>query len=382
MRHSTLECFLSGQDNLSELLKDRNICPQTIQNIIDGGYYVVEAAGLRLLDRYYGEYSCSIPIDAVSNDGFHIDTYPNREIPIVDVASVTEAQEYIDSKYSEMSPEIKERIVFRGQNTSYYTQRIYVNPWVRLRNGKEPSLVPSYWRKNAKSLIIDEPVNLLKSVYADSLIYDGIDTIGLVKQNYEKYGIYTISELADYNDPISKEYYRRWMINKTMAPDLALLAQHYGLATTCLDVTFDLHVAFFFAAYQYRMLENGKATYSYNPNDESVVYCLLYTDSSLKASRDMVEKISSFDHLTPVRPIEQHCALVHHHALDINGSAGHILMGFRMKDNFDVSDIPEPEKLFPPPSKDLFYARLLDMKYNSSCIELWQDVVEYDFLDC
>lgn len=372
--------FSRSQENLQEVLKKRHISPETIQSLIDDGYYVMESDCSRLMDRYDGHYSHYIPIDAVHDDGIHFEIYRDREIPIVDVGSVEEVQEYLSKTYQKMNPETRERFVYRGQNTSYYVQRKHTNPWFRLRNGKEPSLIPGYWRSNLKlSSGLQAPANIFQTVLADPIIYYGIDIEELHRRNCQKYGYHSLSDLADFDDPISQEYHRRWELNKIYAPDIWLLAQHYGFSTACLDVTFDLKVAFFFAAYKFQTLNNGKATYRYNPNRDAVVYCLLYTDTPLRLSRDLVTNIACFDHLTPKRPLTQHCSLVGHNALDINGSAANILVGFRMKEGFDASEIPKPPELFPGPTEDPFYERLLDMKYNSSAKEWWQEVVDYDF---
>jgi len=380
MMFDTLEFFVESQHTLGKILQKRNVCPETIQSIIDDGYYMLECENSFILDRYCGGFNRSIPIDAISDDGFHFEIFRNKEIPIVDVSSVAEAQEYLDRKYTKMNPQIRDRIVYRGQNTSYYLQRKHTNPWIHLRNGKEPSLIPSYWRqKTTDTPIMEEPVNILRTCYADPLIYYGIDVANLSRQNYQKYGPHDISDLADFEDPSSREYYRRWVTNKIALTDITLLAQHYGFPTPCLDVTFDLKVAFFFASHKFQKLDNNKATYRLKPNEDSIVYCLLYTDPALKPSRDMVTEISCFDHLTPKRPLVQSCALVYHNALDINGSAAYILMGFRIKKNFDTSNLPEPAKLFPSPSEDPFYERLLDMKHNSAYKKIWEDVVEYEF---
>lgn len=373
--------FSKSQDNLRKVLKQRHICSKTIESLINDGYYLSELhSPHNIMDRYDGNYDHFIPLDDVSDDGIHLEIYSDREIPIINVDSVGQAQEYLNNKYSRVNPEVKERFVYRGQNTSYYIQRKHTNPWFRLRNGKEPSLIPSYWRMAPTvTSVLDEPMNIFRTALADPIIYHGIDIEALYRQNLQKYGLHTISDLAFFDDPISQEYHRRWMLNKIYAPDIGLLAQHYGFPTTCLDVTFDLRVAFFFAAYKFQTLPNRKATYRYNLNNDAIVYCFLYSDPLLLPSKNMVTNICSFDHLKPQRPLTQHCALVNHNALDINGSAANILVGFKMNENFDSSELPKPEELFPAPSQDPFYERLLDMKYNSASKEWWQDVVDYDF---
>ena len=132
----------------ANFLKKYHICPETIQSLIDDGDYVMESDCSRLMARYDGHYSHYIPINAVYDDGIHFEIYIDREIPIVDGGSVEEAQEYLGKTYYKMNPEIGERFVYRGQNTSYYVQRKHTNPWLRSRNGKEPSLIPGYWRTN------------------------------------------------------------------------------------------------------------------------------------------------------------------------------------------------------------------------------------------
>ncbi len=201
------------------------------------------------------------------------------------------------------------------------------------------------------------------------------------KENFEKYGIHTNSDLEDFNDEESNEYYKRWkdiIVSPYYKQTLTALEQHYGLQTLGLDVTFDLGVAFFFATNQFVKKSNGKATFV--PKDdfkESVVYCFRFSSPAVYKTNWLIDKIDIFSHIPPIRPLRQTCALPFFHFTEINAAAANISIKIALDKNFDMTGIPEARNLFPDSDEDLFYKELLRMKKKSP--EFFADIVEYEF---
>lgn len=345
-----------------------------IEELLNSGYiYYCENGKPRLLDRYY-DISASLDMDTIKRD-----VCPQKELQTFKVCSLKDAQAIINRQLLSLSRDLKNRIVFRGENTAYYlASRAFPNPHIRVRNGREPSLIPSYWRQFASNnyTVAEDPPDLLKSLYAYPLIYEGIDIDQAFKSFIEENKIISMSDLEEISNVAAKTIYDRYTKNMIFGKDSLLLAQHYGLKTANLDVTYDLKVALFFALYKFERNFHGKATYVRNPNSNSVVYCLLLPDSE-SSKRGMITQIDMYDHIPALRPIVQKCALIHHNFLEINKSAAHILFALDMSPDFDFSEIPLPAELFPPPSKDEFYKHILKLKKDIS--GGWDDIVEYDF---
>jgi hypothetical protein len=93
------------------------------------------------------------------------------------------------------------------------------NPRVADADGKERMIVPGFWRSSVGHGMSDRPVpepgSILTSIFADPLIYRGIENWqDLSRRNFERYGIHTLSDLEHFPDPESQEYFKRWKTHK------------------------------------------------------------------------------------------------------------------------------------------------------------------------
>ena len=326
---------------------------------------------LILIDMYYGVY------ERYKNIVNYYDKDLLPPVRTVWVSSLKEAQDAIADFTKNWN---KNRfLTFRGMNREYFLNRKYKNPLSPKIDGKEPSLLPSYWRNhdNDEDAILEE--QFFRTSFAEELIYNGIDVAELAKRNTEKYGIHSISDLEDDDDPISQEYYKRWQAKTYDLGEAALLAQHYGFCTRDLDITFDLAVGSFFAAYKFIMKENGKATYKPNINKEAAVYCFDFGHSIRKENEFSSSRL--FAHAFPERPKRQKCVGYGAGFMEFNEPAGHIVYRLKLNDDFDIAELPKPEELFPSRQEDAFYDLLLQYKEKYKDFEFAKCIVEYEFND-
>ncbi|MCX6876625.1 MAG: hypothetical protein NTW21_22880 [Verrucomicrobia bacterium] len=146
--------------------------------------------------------------------------------------------------------------------------------------------------------------------------------------------------------------------------EVPLVQQHYGIASSGLDVTFDLGTALFFATHSLGWTADGKGQDTAIPGDEisGVVYCLKFTDPPLRSTSAMVTELGIFDKYPPLRPLRQSCALPDFDSLAINEAMADTDAILVLEKHFDSSGIPTVTDLFPSPEDDPFYKVLLDAK--------------------
>lgn len=367
--------FFEYQKELYETLAELGVAQSRIVDLLNSGYFCIpnKDGAIQICDRYY-DISVALGIEAVKQN-----IPPQKELHSFSVRSLEDACAVVEKQLVQINPSLKDRIVFRGENTVHFLKkRAFPNPLVCAKNGLELSLIPSYWRQYTSNNynIADEMHDYLgKRPGIDSLIYARInleDGIHIIR-NHE---VHSMSDFENIDDPLAQEIYHRFSENKVYGSDDILLSQHYGIKTPCLDVTFDLKTALFFSLYKFVKLDNGKATYVKNANKNAMVFCLLFTDPCL-STQDMITKIDMFDHIPPIRPLVQKCALVDHDFLSINKSAAHIMFALKISPEFEFAGIPLPQDIFPCVSEDKFYKYVLEMKTNYP--EYWGDIIEYDF---
>lgn len=277
---------------------------------------------------------------------------------------------------------------FRGQPRDYWTSRAVPNPRISDDQRKERIITPSYWRSFLERPLSSRDMESSKSIFqtnfADSLIYHGIpDWQTLSQRNHERYGPhYSISDLEDFPDPESQEYYKRWVRHKVQAgfgSEYPLIEQHYGKPTIGLDVTFDLGVAAFFASHSWSpSADSTKATYLpiEEGRHEGVVYLLRFRDPAVKRTDYLVNSLGVFEHLPVVRPLRQRCGLPAFHGHEIAAAARDLDAVILLDASFDTSGLPEPEYLFPI-EDDPFYLALLEQRKRFE--GRWSWVVDYEF---
>lgn len=262
------------------------------------------------------------------------------------------------------------RMTFRGQSREYHMQRPFPNPVQADSAGLERLIIPSFWRRfhgDWKGRFgSGQPESIFQTWEGDALVYYGLPPASeLSERNMKRYGIHSMSDLEDFDDPESREYGRRWRTYKMMPhPNLFLIEQHYGIDTCGLDVTFDPGTAIYFATNKFRKTPEGKAFYEEIETGEhqGVLYSFVFTNPGVTSTRDLIREVGIFGHIPPTRPIRQQCALLGFDAYSFNAALTDVDAVFYLKPDFDTKGLPRFRELFPGPDEDPFYAALLDIR--------------------
>lgn len=189
-----------------------------------------------------------------------------------------------------------------------------------------------------------------------------------------------MSDLENFPDPESREYYRRYIKFKVELGhnvDMPLVEQHYGIKTNGLDVTFDIGVALFFAVNQAKRDSHDRVVFERASSDlpTGVVYMFVFRDPPLSTTQDMVEQVLTFKHLHPEWPIRQRCGLPFFHAWCINEAICDCQGILEIAPDFDDAGLPTAAELFPGPDQDPFYRVALDFRRRNP--DRYGDFVEY-----
>lgn len=369
---------------LQEKLRSIGMYDEIINDIISSGYYMMNQSDEIIYDSFYGRrYSISIEV-LKKNLQNNTQIFRPRGIQSIEVKSIADAKIQIDKFISKFNPELSNRWAYRGENSIFTFKRKFLNPWISNSNGEERSLMPSHWRgfrNDYMKRISYSSRSIFQTIHADDIIYDGIkDFRNLSAKNYNKYGIHTLSDLEDFPEPENQEYFKRWQahkINPYNSPDMYYLEQHYGFSTPCLDITFDLATAMFFALNKYVEIDRIKKVATYKPVDDisqSVVYVFCFP-SDIMTSNDIIRKFDVFSHLEPLRPLRQTCQQFGTNMFNINEPAAYIALQVRFSSDFDLEGLPTQKDLIPFADEDKFYAKLLEMK--SKDPDIWGNITEY-----
>lgn len=346
-----------------------------VDKLIESGYFL-HPDGNQIRDSLHG---FDLPLD---NKMFDDDFQKEGNIERVHyIKSLSEALEIIEKNRKHLLDE--GMMSFRGQTREYFIKRSFPNPFFNI-NGKERLIIPSAWRKFANmNDLLDRPIDpytpILKSIYGDGVVYYGLDIQEIFDYNKKKYGIHSLSETGDFPEDFNKEFYKRYSQIRLGMNDyyLAALEQHYGFETCGLDITYDLPTAIFFATHEYKNIL-GKATYErLNDLSESIVYSFVFRAPSVRKTDFLIDSIPIFDHLKPLRPQVQNCALPYFQFDEFNGANCNFHIAFKLSEDFNFDGIPSAKDLFPSKNEDKFYERLLEMKAidpdNYGCVP------EYEF---
>lgn len=396
-KHSETHADLikDSQIELDKLLVKERINRSLRNKIIQSGYAYLKGASLYGLgegvpcvsDGFYGsKWNCGLIPFETFIDYIRKDEEPfwKYSPPTYKVESLDHAVELLKSNRHKKFFS-NGRMCFRGQSQGYCIKRPFPNPFIADKKGYEPLLIPSFWRsylKNLNQRPVNTPSSIFCTVFADDIIYFGIKNWkSLAVENIKRYGIHTMSDLEDFPDPESQEYGRRWRIHRVNGPydvQLPLLEQHYGMRTAGLDVTFDLETALFFAVNKFVNGEGSKAKYLpvRNHKHHGIVYCMVYEDPPLTKTSDLVTELRVFEHVPPVRPLRQKCALPFFGAMNINESITEIDAILIIDDEFKISGLQDAKYLFPDTNEDPFYRAILKQK--SKYQDVFKDVIEYD----
>lgn len=362
------DSFEKAQHRLARKLNRLGVQQKTVKAILNSGYYLLDSCMTKgqyyVGDSFYGTkvFTGFIPFNYFMD--FLRGYSPFKATPHIhnvkcmqDVLSVLEENKWYK----------KGLMSFRGQNKEYFMHRSFPNLFQE-DGGKERLIIPGYWRKFREEwndrFSAPQYKSLFKSIYGDFLTYYGLPSVDkIAKYNIEKYGFHTMSDMEDFEEDFNKEYNRRWRsIKIDDNADLPVIEQHYGIETPYLDVTFDLKVALFFATHQYHV-ENGKSFYTKIPKGKhkGVVYAFVFHDPPVTSTSDIIQNLSSFYHISPVRPLRQKCALRLFDAYGVNEAVTDIDTIFYLDKDFNDEGIATFEELFPAANEDKFYKALLDM---------------------
>ena len=388
---------MKWEERIRVALSKYDVRPSIIKAIADSGYILTNLSPavdpdvtLCLRDTFYGSKQMSglFPIPKLL-EYLNTGVYSKPTPPRYRIRSITHFEEILSGERHRNWHE-SGRMTFRGQPGEYFFQRPFPNPYQSGKDGRELLILPSYWRQfrenfNAR-FSASEPQSIFRTSLGDSFIYHGIDgwqTLG--EKNFERYGLHSLSDLADFPDPESKEYYRRWWMFKSAGggnPDIPLVEQHYGIDTHGLDVTFEPAIALFFATHRFTLLPNGTATYrKIEGKHEGVVYSFVFHSPAVRLTSDLITKIESFEHIPAMRPLRQKCALRGFDAHCINEAVADIDAVFEIADDFEFEGLPPKEELFPNRKDDPLYSALLDAKKRFADIKdsPFVPIVEYAF---
>lgn len=363
--------FIRRQNNLKKELEERGITQDIITKVLESGYVSGSyASGLRfdestpcILDCYYGnKFSGMIDYDRFVNYLNGKESYHQPDIQKYHVKSIREVRKIL------ALPEFKhfkERMCFRGQTREHWMKRSIPNPFASNPEGKERFIAPSFWRQCKD---IHNPALWSKQ---DQSIWETSDVNRLI------YG-----DITRLSEEEAKRRYELHRLDLPFSRDFVTLEQHYGMKTICMDVTFDVNTAFFFASHKFQTNEENKAEFIQitNGNHQGIVYCFVFESPSVKKTDFLVKKIRAFDHLKPIRPLRQQCGLVSYNRYEVNAASRDLHAIFVLDEGFDTNGLPEAKFLFPGKDEDPFYGALIEEKNifrNFENGNPWEEIVEY-----
>ncbi len=362
---------LPHQDNRPDLAKelDRWGFSSSLAETVKQSGYVLHPSGY-VLDTFYGSAfpTGHIPLEKflgyLKGNGY---PYPPFAPPRFTVRSLRDATEQLAGNITDRHAD---RLCLRGQNGEYSFRRSIPNPRMKDATGAEPSVMPSFWRKFSgkwEERFNQRYLQLFQRVpNPDLLIYHGIPNWErLAEINTAKYGEHDMSDLEDFPDWASQEYYRRFInfkVEGTHRDDIPLVEQHYGVPTPSLDVTSDLAVALFFASHRFRQDGHGRAYFEpYSSNDAPrVIY--VFCISGFRATMEGLHDLPTFQHAPPLRPTRQKCGLVYFGERAINACLTDCHCVMELSPDFDGSDLPDAQELFPGRDEDPFYNLMLELR--------------------
>ncbi|MEH7578719.1 hypothetical protein V7199_21735 [Priestia megaterium] len=375
------------QIDLEDRLKKEKIEETVIQKVLESGFYIFQDY---VQDGYYGSRG-AIPFNYFVNilKGT-AKNYKRRNIPTYIINSFEEAKKVLEQPFYK---NVINDICFRGQTNHVNSTRPFPHPFFANENGEEILLLPGFWRTYlddnkhvSNKRPMEAPRGIANEIISERMLYHGIDVQKLIERNLELYGHHDVQDLEDFPDRESQEYYRRYNLKFSMMKgfEQSLIEQHYGFPTIGLDVSFDLKTALFFATNKF-VIKKGKgekANYiPINHSHEGVIYLLRFSSPKIMKTRDQILATSIFEHIPPIRPLKQSCALPFFHSTMVNEAAAHIVGILKIGEDFNDPEAYTPSELFPSRKEDLFYNALLELKEELSkeFPEELNKIIDYDF---
>jgi len=335
---------LGVKNQLAKLL-DAGFSRSEAKDLLASCYEVVDTPGGEvILDHAYGsEQPFSLyPVQTAHHVFTSLDLSGARKDLRVLVRDAEDIRAKVEEQWSRLNPDLRSRLKvgFRGQVREYPLERLVKNPFAagfhKTAGGHEVSLLPNYYR--AAQAEFSVPPGFLW--FLEPLLVDSAN--------------------------IASDY------------TAMSVAQHYGLPTPGLDITDELEVALWFAVKAFDANRKTFAPYDWSAMPEEqwpVVYAFSWEPGEY-------ERINAFQELAiqPLRVLQQKCSVLWFGAEEQNGAVTRLLFRFVLQPGFTPHSRLAFGDLFPPPSRDEFYARLLDFKseHVSNAEEL-RSVIEYRY---
>lgn len=350
----------SSQEQLRSWAGALGLPSPDVDALLASGFIFVSGSeltqNLLVCDTYYGTLSaCGIlPLESLLERA----AVPRRTVPRVPARSIQEIVSYLEGSPATKQLWASGRLAFRGQEREFSHQRPFRNPSTADKNGEELLLLPSHWRQFRNDFISRHEPEFW-SIFSE-----------VVGRNF------LAGPLREVFDRFSTEESYWHHFHGEVAGEFRALEQHYGFPTTALDVTFDVRTAAFFARNRF-VVSDGLADYVPLSSASSVLYVLHFPNGEIASTAEMITHFEIFKRYPPVRPVRQSAALVHHGMYAINHAACAAVTVFELSPDFDTTDLPTKEELFPSPADDAFFAALLAEKRLNRA--LLADIVEYSF---
>jgi hypothetical protein len=308
--------------------------------------------------------------------------YLNDELPVFHCKSRLDIEQNLAAISKKLLP-FSPRLWFRGQVSDYALPRSPRGPvgrWLGLSpEGSEPSLMPSIarpgpggipedpeeamiwastsdfiWRAPLISWLGEQPGYAPRDPEAQAILDRLTDD---VRENIGE-ALYTIQfhpELDDLDD------LRQWWIEgigrSTVVP---LWMQHYGARTSVLDVTSDLDTALYFA---HRVWNDDAGAFVDAPAASGPCVFIFAERSQGSGDRYITDTDAllraDIHFAPPPRIVQQSCGLLRGSNAHAQNRALDLALALLDLSEFTFDAIPDDEAMYPPPSDDAFFARLL-----------------------
>jgi len=347
-----MDWLIPQQELMRNLLVEQEVHPKTIDSLIGSGYFMAETNGFRsvLSAKEYNYRECIYDSFYGSNSVLHVDYVKKKNYlrkrglhPIFDRCIYVSTEQGLHDeinillhKQKQMRSVFRSQLFFRGQAHEYILHREYPNYGLCNSSGGEVSLIASFWRKYAHSNYCERPR----------------------EGNTELHRVFLHAEQDAFDT------------------NALALAQHYGMATTMLDITYDLNVALFFAFHDLIQISDGK--YTYKPIlKERIGDAVIYVMSSrdVLVNREYSEYgIIDVEGLKSTRPFKQKCTVLEAGSEEINVAAAEIIGRIKFAKGFSYSQMPTMSDIIPNRNEDMFYDFLLSQKETDPALK---DITEY-----
>jgi hypothetical protein len=343
------------EEKLMEVLKERGVPQDKIDDVIDSGYiirnFVDPFSGRKwesVSDKMYGSKGFSSIFDVDQFIDYINGKYKFPKLPNFIEYTVKNFDE-INNILVEPRRQhyIKEgRLSFRGQTSQYTYKRKIPNPVRADKNGQEISIFPGLFRQNGD-------LYSFKELYEENRSF-----------------LEFLHELEPSNP--------RAYSDSIYAYDIMRVEQHYATQTAGLDISFDIETAIFFATYKFKFNAYNRGFYEKinKGGHKGVIYGFCFRDPPVKKAKFLIKEFDLFKTYKPERILRQDCGLPLFSEYERNIAITDLDFIIHLHKDFDYDGKKTPTYMFPNTLEDEFYGKLLDLKDRHP--ELLKDIVEYE----